>query len=180
MEKITEKQYNYLIKLGAEPKDIQKLSKQNASYLIAQLRKAKSDIQNGVKENIVITMPSKETTKKKVKTQKVVEEKTTSTNPQKVVNSCPPELSAYLIECAKKDKPFGEVFDETKLNECWKYVIEWAKKELNGKDGALLDNKVFEQARHYYTDVLQNKVESEEIVNDIVDDEDDYLFDFEV
>lgn len=173
MEKknLTDKQKNYLLKVGFNEEDIKDLSVQEAYSLISKIKKGISElVEDPSKQAVQIGLPLEETTEtketktttssskkttKKAKTEKKVE------TPKVVV---PEPLELYLNDLSTKDKAFSKFYKHDKLGDCWNYIVDYAKQKLNNKSGALTDDEVFQQARHYFTDVLpsENKEEKKE------------------
>lgn len=63
-------------------------------------------------------------------------------------------IQKYLEEVSKEDSQVKEGLQNEKkdINECWDFIVNKAKKELNGKNGFLNPNTVFGWAIHYYTE----------------------------
>lgn len=63
-------------------------------------------------------------------------------------------IQKYLDEFSKEDPQVKEGLQNEKkdINECWDFIVNKAKKELNGKNGFLNPNTVFGWAIHYYTE----------------------------
>ena len=60
------------------------------------------------------------------------------------------------------DPKINEALNDGKhtLDKCWTYITSQARKELNGRSGAVEDAKVFKWVRdYYYDDVKKDEVE---------------------
>ena len=138
MEKITEKQLAYLIKLGKTEKEVSNLTKTQASKMIVETLKAQ-------KEQPKVE-PQTETPKKATSTKKTTSKKATKTETPKTdnksVNTDLVEALTNAIKVAyngelKKELSF---LQESKIDELAIFIIEYAKK--NAKSGGFgLDTK---------------------------------------
>ena len=199
---MTDKQKNYLLKAGLTLDQIKDFNIREASMVIGQISKAKRDgltsieielpTPRGVSEEKPKTSSStktkssttkaKTTTPKKEDTPKEKPLKMANTSPKKTskntssksgASDIPKVLVEYLDNFAKSDKYFREKYDKSHLKDCWSHIVEYAKKELNGKSGALSDDIVFQEARHYFMDILNANSSEDKVIEDDEEDEDD-------
>lgn len=139
MEKITEKQAQYLIKMGKTEKDIKNLTKAQASQLIVETLKAKKEQPKKVEtETPKKTTSTKKETSKKATTTKTEKPKTDS----KSADTDLAEALTKAIKVAYNGELKNELsfLQESKIDELAIFIIEYAKK--NAKNGGFgLDTK---------------------------------------
>lgn len=80
------------------------------------------------------------------------------------------EIKSYFEEAIQTDAALKEVYAEAKLDDCIKYIMKMARKEIKGQSGAIRDTVVYKWARDFmYGDIAEeDKVthDNEEETND--------------
>lgn len=61
-------------------------------------------------------------------------------------------IKKYLENECKEDKALAEVYDESKLDECVKFIVDQVRRMSKGKNCAYDDATVFGWARHFFLD----------------------------
>ena len=142
MEKITEKQLAYLMKLGKTEKEIKDLTKAQASQLIVDTIKAQKDTPKAEKPK---TESKKDTSTKKETSKKTTTKKATTKTTSKAKGVSDSDLVERLTQAIKiayngelkKELAF---IQESKIDELAMFIVEYAKK--NAKSGGFgLDTK---------------------------------------
>lgn len=74
-------------------------------------------------------------------------------------------IKAYFEEAIQTDTALKEVYDESRLNECWAYIYNQAKKQAKKSNSVCIeDAEVFKWARDfYYGDFEKEETKSEEV-----------------
>ena len=72
-------------------------------------------------------------------------------------------IQKYLEEQCKVDPCLAEKYKDTLLGGCIDYINKMARKELDGKPGAIKDEVVYHWAREYYVDGLAEKEKAEKV-----------------
>ena len=62
-------------------------------------------------------------------------------------------IQDYLEEQIAFDSALRDKYSASAMDKCIEYITEQARKELNGKSGAVEDEKVFHWAREYFLEV---------------------------
>ena len=62
-------------------------------------------------------------------------------------------IQDYLEEQIAFDTALRDKYSASAMDKCVEYITEQARKELNGKSGAIEDEKVFHWAREYFLEV---------------------------
>lgn len=62
-------------------------------------------------------------------------------------------IQDYLEEQCAFDAALRDKYSASAMDKCIEYITEQARKELNGKSGAIEDEKVFHWAREYFLEV---------------------------
>lgn len=62
-------------------------------------------------------------------------------------------IQDYLEEQLAFDSALRDKYSASAMDKCIEYITEQARKELNGKSGAVEDEKVFHWAREYFLEV---------------------------
>ena len=62
-------------------------------------------------------------------------------------------IQNYLEEQIAFDSALRDKYSASAMDRCIEYITEQARKELNGKSGAVEDEKVFHWAREYFLEV---------------------------
>ena len=75
-------------------------------------------------------------------------------------------IQDYLEEQCSFDANLREKFSASAMDKCVEYITEQARKELNGKSGAVEDEKVFHWAREYFLEVHEAQ-EAKELMNKV-------------
>lgn len=65
-------------------------------------------------------------------------------------------IKAYFEELIQNDNAMKEVYSESKLDGCIKYITDMARKELKGASGAIKDEIVFKWARDFMLGDVEN------------------------
>lgn len=83
------------------------------------------------------------------------------------------KIGAYLLEQFAKDEPLKNAYRDRKivLNAVGNFVVECAKKELNGKNGFIDDEVVYGWVLHYVQDEPVKIAEAEKLVLSVEDKE---------
>ena len=72
-------------------------------------------------------------------------------------------IKNYLEEQCKVDPCLAEKYKDTLINGCIEYINNMARKELDGKSGAIKDEVVYHWAREYYVDGIAEKDKAEKV-----------------
>ena len=72
----------------------------------------------------------------------------------------------YLEEQIAFDSALRDKYSASAMDKCIEYITEQARKELNGKSGAIEDEKVFHWAREYFLEVHEVQ-EAKELMNKV-------------
>ena len=72
-------------------------------------------------------------------------------------------IQKYLEEQCKVDTYLAEKYKDTLIDGCIEYINKMAKKELDGKNGAIKDDVVYHWAREYYVDGIAEKEMSKKV-----------------
>ena len=72
-------------------------------------------------------------------------------------------IKNYLEEQCKVDPCLAEKYKDTLIDGCIEYINKMARKELDGKSGAIKDEVVFHWAREYYVDGIAEKEKAEKV-----------------
>lgn len=59
-------------------------------------------------------------------------------------------VKKYLEEQIKTDSALAEKYDGAKIDDCIKHIVECARKELGGNNGAIEDAVVYHWAREFF------------------------------
>ncbi len=62
-------------------------------------------------------------------------------------------IQDYLEEQLAFDAALRDKYSASAMDKCVEYITDMARKELNGKNGAIPDEKVFHWAREYFLEV---------------------------
>lgn len=72
----------------------------------------------------------------------------------------------YLEEQIAFDGALRDKYSASAMDKCIEYITEQARKELNGKSGAIEDEKVFHWGREYFLEVHEVQ-EAKELMNKV-------------
>jgi len=75
-------------------------------------------------------------------------------------------IQNYLEEQLAFDSALRDKYSASAMDKCIEYITEQARKELNGKNGAIPDEKVFHWAREYFLEVHEVQ-EAKELMNKV-------------
>ena len=74
-------------------------------------------------------------------------------------------IKDYLEGQLAFDSALREKYSASMIDSCIEYITEQARKELNGKNGAIADEKVFHWARGFFVDGIAEKQEAKAIIS---------------
>lgn len=82
-------------------------------------------------------------------------------------------VKKYLDKQSEIDTALKNVYDSTKIKDCFKYITELARKQAVNNCAMIEDSQVYKWARDYYIEELTNRenadkviVKSEKVVQD--------------
>ena len=76
-------------------------------------------------------------------------------------------IQNYLEEQIAFDSVLRDKYSASAMDKCIEYITEQARKELNGKSGAIEDEKVFHWAREFFVDGIAETQEAKELMSKV-------------
>lgn len=77
------------------------------------------------------------------------------------------KIKSYLQKEAVKDSYLRDKYDESKIDECIKYIHTEARKIISGECGFISDDTVYKWARHFFLDEINtDKVTTDKVTSE--------------